>query len=65
VTFTGLDEGDQLLLCDAQTSGGLLVAVAGDHLDLLISALRRRGVAPIAHVGEIIREGDGRIDVTR
>jgi len=65
VTFAGMDEGDQLLLCDAQTSGGLLIAVAADRLDALTSALQRRGVAPIAHIGEIIGDGDGRIDVTR
>jgi selenide,water dikinase len=65
VTFAGMDEGDQLLLCDAQTSGGLLIAVAADRLDALTSALQRRGVSPIAHIGEIIGDGDGRIDVTR
>jgi selenide,water dikinase len=65
VTFAGMDEGDQLLLCDAQTSGGLLIAVAADRLDVLTSALQRRGVAPIAHIGEISGDGDGRIEVVR
>ncbi len=65
VTFAGMDEGDQLLLCDAQTSGGLLIAVAAERVDVLTSALQRRGVAPIAHIGEISGDGDGRIEVIR
>lgn len=63
VTFTALDEGDQLLLCDAQTSGGLLMSVPRGRLESLTAALSRRGVTP-AHIGEITYEGDGRIDVT-
>lgn len=63
VTYQGLDEPDQLILCDAQTSGGLLIAVAADKLDALVAALRRRHVDPIAHIGEIIETGDGHIVV--
>jgi selenium donor protein len=63
VTFSGLDEADQLLLCDAQTSGGLLMAVPAGRLDALSAALRRRNVTG-AHIGEIAGEGDGRIEVT-
>lgn len=37
----------QLLLCDAQTSGGLLIAVAPDRLDRLLEELRDRGVAGV------------------
>jgi selenide,water dikinase len=62
VTFDGLDEGEQILLCDAQTSGGLLLAVPARQLDTLIGALQRRSVVP-AHIGEIVGEGDGHIDV--
>ena len=65
VTFDGLEEGQRLLLCDAQTSGGLLMAVPADRLESLTAALRRRGVATAAHIGEITAEGDGRIEVTR
>ena len=35
---------EQLLLCDAQTSGGLLAAVAPDQADALVSSLAARGV---------------------
>jgi len=65
VDFDGLDGSDQLILCDAQTSGGLLIAVAPERLDALVEALRRRKVDPIAHIGEITDSGDGRIEVTK
>jgi selenide,water dikinase len=62
VDFGALPVGEQLILADAQTSGGLLMAVPGDRLEALRSALRRRGVDD-AHVGEITRSGDGGIEV--
>ena len=40
-----LREHEKLLLCDAQTSGGLLIAVAEDRKDALLAALQRRGVS--------------------
>jgi selenide,water dikinase len=64
VDFDGLDGSDQLILCDAQTSGGLLMAAAPEKLDALVKALRRRNVDPVAHVGEITDVGDGHIEVT-
>jgi selenide,water dikinase len=41
---TGLPGSRQTLLCDAQTSGGLLIAVAGTDVDPLLEALKGRGV---------------------
>src|SRR5207237_39331 len=37
----GVDQMARLLLVDAQTSGGLLIAVAADRADALVAALRR------------------------
>jgi len=62
VRFTGLDEGDQLILCDAQTSGGLLMAVPAGVLQALTAALARRNVLA-AEIGHITGEGDGTIEV--
>lgn len=64
VDFGRLSVGEQVLLADAQTSGGLLMAVPRPRLEDLRSALRRRGVDD-AHVGEITGPGDGRITVRR
>ena len=59
----GIDEETRLLLADAQTSGGLLIAVPPDRAAALDAALRRRGVSPIAHVGELTAGPAGRITV--
>jgi selenide,water dikinase len=44
---------DQLLLCDAQTSGGLLAAVPADRAEALLSALHARGIEQAAVIGRI------------
>ncbi len=49
-----VDEITRLLLADAQTSGGLLLAVPPAHADRLEAALRARGVAVVARIGEIL-----------
>ncbi len=45
----------RLVLADAQTSGGLLVAVAPEDADAYAIALKKNGVATIARIGEITR----------
>ena len=56
-------ELEQLVLCDAQTSGGLLMATPADRSAAMVAALRSSGVPVVAEIGEIT---DGnRIVVTR
>ncbi len=43
----------RLILCDAQTSGGLLISVPEERLSQLLSALETRGVETRAIVGHI------------
>ncbi len=64
VAWEGVDEDGQILLCDAQTSGGLLMAVPEARLDRLVRALRDNGVSVAALVGEITEPGGGEITVT-
>jgi selenide,water dikinase len=45
---------EQLLLCDAQTSGGLLAAVAPDSANELAAELRARGVKEATAIGKIV-----------
>jgi selenium donor protein len=52
-----VDETTRLILCDAQTSGGLLISVSDERHVELIASLRRRGV-PGAIIGTIV-EGEG------
>jgi selenide,water dikinase len=56
---------EQLLLCDAQTSGGLLAAVAPGRAEALLASLHARGVAGAVAIGHIEAAEPGRITVTR
>ncbi|MGH9392034.1 MAG: selenide, water dikinase SelD, partial [Vicinamibacteria bacterium] len=58
-----VEETQRIILADAQTSGGLLIAIAGNRVDPLLSALARRRVAVRAHIGEIFAGETGRIQV--
>lgn len=55
---------ERLLLADAQTSGGLLMAVPPDHLDRLFEAFRARGVRGW-EIGEISENPATAIEITR
>ena len=52
----------QILLSDAQTSGGLLIALAAERVDALLDALRARGAEGTV-IGEMTGAGDTAIDV--
>jgi selenide,water dikinase len=51
------------LLSDAQTSGGLLIAVAPHHGQELLSRLHNWGVTPAAAIGEVTGAGTGKIKI--
>ena len=53
----------QDLLFDPQTSGGLLIAVAAGDSELLVTALKAKGIACAAIVGDVIAEPAERIIV--
>lgn len=52
----GTDETTVRLLTDAQTSGGLLLAVEASKVDRLVDELDRRGSLAAAVVGEVIAD---------
>ena len=56
--FGDLPESQQVILADAQTSGGLLLAVAPDSADELVAALGEAGTQAAAVIGELV-EGSG------
>jgi selenide,water dikinase len=58
VDALGLDEAARALLFDAQTSGGLLIAVHPERAGALTGALSARGVSG-AHIGALVAS-DGR-----
>ena len=55
---------ERLLLADAQTSGGLLVAVPEDGARTAIAKLRDKGVSHAQIIGRATNEGSGRLRVT-
>jgi len=59
-----LAESERLILADAQTSGGLLIAVPPDRADELVTDLQRRRAPACSIVGEVISGEAGHIEVT-
>jgi selenide,water dikinase len=62
VEWADLPEDERLVLADAQTSGGLLVAATDDRGGPLEEALERRGVG-FAEIGRTIEGDPGRVTV--
>jgi selenide, water dikinase len=60
-----ISDTDQLLLCDAQTSGGLLAAVPGERAPAAVRELRAHGAALATIIGSIEPGEKGRIRVQR
>jgi selenide,water dikinase len=61
----GITDEEKLILCDAQTSGGLLIAVPRERESSLLEALISKGVSDARTVGEIIEDSSCRIQVKR
>jgi len=60
---TGISQEGKLVLADAQTSGGLLMAVPAEKARQLVDALTRAKVPVVAVVGEVIADPEARINV--
>jgi selenide, water dikinase len=58
VDFGGLTVAEQLLLADAQTSGGLLLSVPAERADRLLEACRERGTLAAGAIGELVARTD-------
>ncbi len=54
-----LTDNDKLLLCDAQTSGGLLISLPAAKSDQLLRELNAVGVADAAVIGRVLAKGSG------
>jgi selenide, water dikinase len=64
VTYAAdVDKPAQLVLADAQTSGGLLIAVAPDEADALCAALRAKGAPAAAVIGSLTEGKPGHMHV--
>jgi len=65
VDFGNLSRTNQLLLCDAQTSGGLLFAVPKHEAKPLVAKLREAGIHDASIIGSFTGKGNGKMFVTR
>jgi selenium donor protein len=55
----------RIILCDAQTSGGLLIAVPSKYTDDLLRRLHRNRVPDAAYIGNFTEKGEGKIAVKK
>ena len=62
---TGVTDDDFLLLCDAQTSGGLLVALPEADAETYTARCRERGAPHAAVVGRVLPRGPTPLRVVR
>lgn len=58
-----VDEVQQRILCDAITSGGLLISVAGNRVEALVEALQKKGTLAAAVIGDVVADHPGKIMV--
>jgi selenide,water dikinase len=61
--FDGITEQAQLLLCDAQTSGGLLISVSQDKSDLLLDKLHKSGILDATVIGKVDDQEEALINI--
>ncbi len=59
-----ITQNQRLLLCDAQTSGGLLISVPEERREALLSELEAQGVEGSVVIGEVRESRDHPIEVT-
>jgi len=60
---SGVDPVTEDLLSDAQTSGGLFIALAPQDGEILLNRLLERGVVEAAIIGEVTGTGTGKIKI--
>ncbi|PID93346.1 MAG: selenide, water dikinase SelD [Bacteroidetes bacterium] len=63
IDFGGYGRVTQMLLCDAQTSGGLLIALEREKARQLLSDLHHYGVEDAVIIGEFTHKGTGAIHI--
>ena len=60
---SGLDEGKEMVMCDPQTSGGLLMAVSEKKADALVEEIREGGDEAAKIIGHVKGDEPGKIAV--
>ncbi len=65
VETVGLSDDEVNIMCDPQTSGGLLISIPKPGAIALLRALKARGMGYAAIVGKVLAKGKGRIIVRK
>ena len=58
-----VDQATRIILCDAVTSGGLLISLPAEEADDLVRQLQERGIADAAVVGEVVSDHPCKLSV--
>ena len=58
-----IDQTQQMILCDAVTSGGLFICVGAEKAGALVAALQQKGTLAAAVIGEVVADHPGKIMV--
>ena len=53
----------KIVLCDAQTSGGLLISLTEKQADVMIKMMLQNGISDAVAVGKFTKRGKGKIEV--
>lgn len=63
IQYENIDDVDQVILCDAITSGGLLITVPESEAEPLLNDLKAKGVEWASIIGTVTDQNPGRITV--
>lgn len=63
IQYKNIDDVDQVILCDAITSGGLLITVPESEAEPLLNDLKEKGVEWASIIGTVTDQNPGRITV--
>ncbi|MDA3952819.1 MAG: selenide, water dikinase SelD [Bacteroidales bacterium] len=62
---TNISDIEKIILCDAQTSGGLLFTIPMSQKNEVIKQLKKSGIEYASHIGNCILKGNGLISVLK
>jgi selenide, water dikinase len=63
IQYENIDDMDQVILCDAITSGGLLITVPESEAEPLLNDLKEKGVEWASIIGTVTDQNPGKITV--
>lgn len=63
IDYGHLSESEQFILCDAVTSGGLLVSIPSDEAEACLQAMHEAGVQDAAIIGRVVENRPGFIRI--